>query len=87
MDGQDERVYDGEVIFETPPDPPPEWLTKAQVARLMQVSPKTVERHVAAGRLTAIRPPPGRLVRFDKTEVIAFMAEVATVVAAATVIQ
>lgn len=43
---------------------PPAFATIAEAADLLQVSPKTVRRYIAAGRLTAVRIGP-RLVRVE----------------------
>ncbi len=56
----------------------PEWadlpyLTKKQVAEIMQVSPRFIERMVKSGRLRMLKVS-SRLVRFSASDIDAFMA-------------
>ena len=49
-----------------------EYLTRAQAARLLQVSPRTISNAVADGRLPARRI--GRLVRFWRADIDRMMS-------------
>jgi excisionase family DNA binding protein len=45
------------------------YLTAAEVAALFRVNPTTVARWVSAGRITGVRTPGGRDLRFQASEV------------------
>lgn len=51
----------------------PEILTKHQVAQLLDVTPRYIERQVTAGRLKAHKPTP-KVVRFYRRDIDAFLA-------------
>jgi excisionase family DNA binding protein len=49
----------------------PEFLTRTQVAELAQISERTVDRHIRAGRLRAVRT--NGHVRIQRDEVIRWL--------------
>lgn len=61
-----------------PLEKPTEYLTKEQVAAMLNVSTRTINRLTFKGLLTAIRPPLGRRVFYDKAQVEALKAEIIT---------
>lgn len=48
-----------------------EYLTRAQVAKALQVSERTVDRYITEGLLPAKKLPGGRLVRIARADVAA----------------
>lgn len=50
-----------------------EYMTRDQVAEMLQVSTKTVDRYIKNGKLTASRLPGGRLLRIPRTAVDALL--------------
>ena len=52
-------------------EPVAEYLTRAQVAEILQVSERTLDRYIAEGRLPAKRLPGGRLIRIARSDVTA----------------
>jgi excisionase family DNA binding protein len=52
----------------------PAILTQAEAADLLRVSPRTFQRYVAAGRVTALRTPGGQP-RFRREDVEALLTE------------
>jgi excisionase family DNA binding protein len=51
------------------------YLTSREVARLFGVDPKTIVRWAAAGRITSVKTPGGRL-RYPEAEVLALRGRV-----------
>lgn len=52
-------------------EPVAEYLTRAQVAWMLQVSERTFDRYITDGRLPTKRLPGGRLVRIARSDVAA----------------
>ena len=57
---------------------PEVWLSRDEVATMLEVHPKTVERYVRLGRLPAYRVGPKNRVRFKKAEIDAIHKEMMT---------
>jgi excisionase family DNA binding protein len=58
----------------------PALLTKSQAADYLQCCPRYLERMVASGRLRALKPS-GKLIRFRKSDLDAFLESGASIAA------